>query len=664
MKSIFKKYKLLIIILLCLILLGGLFGYRLFVSYGYVSNTSLIRRVIKNMAGFYYDRGGYIQYDNTYMDSDKLVSRWEFFLPEDANRDSIKYVNEMSFIENVFKNGINLELKNIIGEVSINNLYKFGNDIYLNNKEDVERNNIKFDDGYVIDYYDNKVVTLSGSMTPISDHHYLIMYVDNKRILEEEKNKIFGKLKETLYVGDILLFDDKVMLYVGNDIFMYADGDNYNYQEMVEYKEDRGIKTVKIDDLINAEYKMFSYDNFYVFRFLNIQGYWRVLPKNYDAYNAYYRDLEITPLIKIEKYANRENYQDVSVGEEIQIIIKIINGSNNDIVVPSISDTIGSDVEYISNNYADGCYNDGKLLFTDIKIEGNAYKEISYKVKVKEGAKSVLFGNTKIGEYYLNTIKYNVTKKLDLTKIINGDGNRLSLYEKVYGISIDINNIPRDSVISNLFGGLKNSDISKTRWINKKLLSSGDLIIDDKNIYMYVNNDSDSYLVNMDNEKINIDIDKYLFSLFGNKKFMIIRPSYLYNSNNIVPSEWMILDNLGLLVVNKAANYEVITGKLDKEVIIKDSNNLELNSNDIVKSGDKVLIENKEYMVSLLGDMNGDGVINTGDVLKLHRMVLEKIKVEEAWFLKAGEVTDDEDINTGDVLKLHRYILGKVDSLR
>ena len=68
-------------------------------------------------------------------------------------------------------------------------------------------------------------------------------------------------------------------------------------------------------------------------------------------------------------------------------------------------------------------------------------------------------------------------------------------------------------------------------------------------------------------------------------------------------------------------------------------------------------------MISLLGDINGDGLINTGDVLKIHRYILGKIEVMEDVYIYSSHINSDNLINTGDVMKLHRYVLGKIEVL-
>jgi len=667
-----KVYKIILCIILFLIIIG-MYGYvRIFKSYGYVSNTELIRLVVKNTAGFYYDRGGFIQYDNSFLDDEKTIKRSEYFSYMDANRNDIRYVNQVDFIYNVFKTSINLDIKSLVGDLTIDNFYMFGKRIYNNINNDDDRKNVLFNDGeYVIDFYDNYVSRLSGSLVVIGDRHFLTMYVKNQELDDDKRNKIFSKLKDTLCVGDVLLFGDSLLLYVDNGKFLYATGDDYDYEVGNDRYEDSGIKEVDIDylnDITNNMY-LFNSEEIYLYRFLNISGYWGKLPNDYHALNNYYSN-SLVPNIKIEKFGNISNNSDVYLNDEIIITIKITNNSSERIIIPLITDKIDNqNIEYLSNSYVDAAYMNGELNFSDISLDGNSIKEISYKVKVVGDSGVINFDNTKIGELSLNNISYNIAKKIDFTRLINGGNNIISNYKRLYNIDISedkFGEINSKIIVNNLYGGRKlKENIDRVKYIDNSILITGDVILYDDNISMYVDEIGDEYIVDKNNIRLDIDVDLFFDSLLSKDEFVIIRPSYLYDDIILKFGDLMVDHEQRIIYLRRPYLNSDVYSKMKEfsKIEMKDIDNNVLNMEDSVKTGNKIVLDGNEYYISLLGDINGDGLINTGDVFKLHRYVLGKIESLEKYYLASSYINDDNLINTGDVFKLHRYVLGKIDNL-
>lgn len=665
--------KIFFVIGIFLIGMGIYFGIRIYKSYSYISNTEDIRMIIKNVAGFYYDRKGYIQYDKTYMNNDNSVKRSQEFSWIDANRDTVKYIDEIGFINNVFKYGIGFDIKSEIKELSLEGLINFGRKIVNEKENDDKRLNVSFNDGeYTIDYYDNEVVRLSGSMMMITDNHYLTMYQDNSELTDTEKLGISKTLRESLYEGDIIVINNKILLYVGNSQFMYVDGEDYDYINGVDKYEDRAIKVITFDEINDSNNWMYLFNSpeIFMFRFINKTGYWNQLPISFKEFKNYYSQ-ELVPNVMIEKYGSKNNNSDVYQDDVIDVIIKIMNNSNQEVIIPVIKDLIDTNtVEYISNSYISGAYMDGELTLTNIKVKEHDYVEISYQVKVKNNEGIIRFDNTKIGDYKLNELSYRVGKKMDMTRLINSNGDILSSYKKLYGISVN-NEVMSDSnsdmTVNNLYGGREISGHSlRTRKINEDILITGDIILYDNEMVMYVNNEGDRYLVSSDNKKIDSKVKEFLDSLFSKGNFQIIRPSYIYDEFVHKLGEIVIDEEKRIIHIKKRCTYQDIINYL-KELLfsgdIVDNQGKVLEISDGIKSGSKITFNDKEYFVSLLGDINGDGLINTGDVLKLHRYVLGKIEVMEDGYIYSSHINSDNLINTGDVMKLHRYVLGKIESL-
>lgn len=67
---------------------------------------------------------------------------------------------------------------------------------------------------------------------------------------------------------------------------------------------------------------------------------------------------------------------------------------------------------------------------------------------------------------------------------------------------------------------------------------------------------------------------------------------------------------------------------------------------------------NKTYLLAVLGDTNGDGVINSGDLLALKKHLLGTNIIKDESKKIAMDTNRDGTINSGDLLALKKYLLG------
>lgn len=73
----------------------------------------------------------------------------------------------------------------------------------------------------------------------------------------------------------------------------------------------------------------------------------------------------------------------------------------------------------------------------------------------------------------------------------------------------------------------------------------------------------------------------------------------------------------------------------------------------------KVYFDNQEiqsYENVIKGDINGDGEIGSGDMLKLKRYLLGEIKLKDAYFA-ASDMNEDNIVNSNDLLKMRQQLL-------
>ena len=101
---------------------------------------------------------------------------------------------------------------------------------------------------------------------------------------------------------------------------------------------------------------------------------------------------------------------------------------------------------------------------------------------------------------------------------------------------------------------------------------------------------------------------------------------------------------------------------------ISDSYSYTLSSDgDRIGTGNKISIYKGDtlidtYVITLLGDITGSGVINISDVAKLYQYINNKIDMDYEYKI-AGDVVHDDELKINDVAKLYQYISGKFNSL-
>lgn len=117
--------------------------------------------------------------------------------------------------------------------------------------------------------------------------------------------------------------------------------------------------------------------------------------------------------------------------------------------------------------------------------------------------------------------------------------------------------------------------------------------------------------------------------------------------------------NLDNLTVRKVLS--LVNTNMNLEILKYDDSKLE--DNEKVGTGSKLIIKNQDnqviyqYKFILYGDVNGDGNINSLDVLVLQKHILE-IRTLKDEFLKAGNISRNGSLPSSlDVLKLQKHIL-------
>ena len=98
----------------------------------------------------------------------------------------------------------------------------------------------------------------------------------------------------------------------------------------------------------------------------------------------------------------------------------------------------------------------------------------------------------------------------------------------------------------------------------------------------------------------------------------------------------------------------------NKTVTVKKPDGTEANSGNL-GTGYVITIDNVSYTVVKKGDTSGDGQINSADLLKIQKHLLNVNKITDSKVISAADVTKDGQINSADLLKIQKYLLNVSD---
>lgn len=76
-----------------------------------------------------------------------------------------------------------------------------------------------------------------------------------------------------------------------------------------------------------------------------------------------------------------------------------------------------------------------------------------------------------------------------------------------------------------------------------------------------------------------------------------------------------------------------------------------------IGTGYKIIIDEVEYTAIKYGDINGDGTINSGDLLRLQKHFLQVINLENTPYILSSDANKDNNVNSGDLLKIQKFLL-------
>lgn len=129
-------------------------------------------------------------------------------------------------------------------------------------------------------------------------------------------------------------------------------------------------------------------------------------------------------------------------------------------------------------------------------------------------------------------------------------------------------------------------------------------------------------------------------------------------SEPVVPSgdgEFKLIKENSTIIMTPEVSVNTVKGKYG-DAIIKVDGNAITDGKKMIPTGASIGIEGKEYNVIKLGDVNGDGYVDTGDTF-LEKQVVMNVKSLTGIYKIAGDVNGDNFIDTGDTFILKKQVM-------
>lgn len=160
---------------------------------------------------------------------------------------------------------------------------------------------------------------------------------------------------------------------------------------------------------------------------------------------------------------------------------------------------------------------------------------------------------------------------------------------------------------------------------------------------------------------------RFAFHFSGNASYEPITTNVTFDSslNLDEQKKYIKLNNSNINVSNILEKIQI--NKTNVSIGIYNKNNVQKSNDNILMTGDKLIVyvdgvKKEEYLISVLGDVNGDGKITVTDVTKLFQYYRKKITMDDIYVV-SGDVMSDSSVKLTDVTKLFQFVRGKISNL-
>jgi beta-N-acetylglucosaminidase len=93
----------------------------------------------------------------------------------------------------------------------------------------------------------------------------------------------------------------------------------------------------------------------------------------------------------------------------------------------------------------------------------------------------------------------------------------------------------------------------------------------------------------------------------------------------------------------------------NENIVAKDASGNTKGSSDLLGTGTVI---NDKYVIVMMGDTNGDGKINSGDLFSVQKYLINSNTTVSDSIKKAMDVNKDGKVNSGDLFNMQKYLLG------
>ena len=154
-----------------------------------------------------------------------------------------------------------------------------------------------------------------------------------------------------------------------------------------------------------------------------------------------------------------------------------------------------------------------------------------------------------------------------------------------------------------------------------------------------------------DEQTINVSSDLTLYAIWEELYDYVIN-NYSVDETNKYISKIMVNTDVNMFTPNITLNYGYGI----------DVDTKEINNKRVLYTGGKTRITKgldlyREYTNIVIGDINGDGAINSADLLKIRQHLLGTNTLSGAYFL-SSDINYDNTINSADLLRVRQHLLG------
>ena len=91
-------------------------------------------------------------------------------------------------------------------------------------------------------------------------------------------------------------------------------------------------------------------------------------------------------------------------------------------------------------------------------------------------------------------------------------------------------------------------------------------------------------------------------------------------------------------------------------IVLYDDDKVVNDMDSIIKTNMKINVNDRNYILIVLGDVNGDGIVKMNDVMAIAKYIVEN-KGITGNYLIAADVNYDNNIKMNDVMKISKYLV-------